>query len=469
MQEEKDLTIAEEEGLRSGKMRTMPVGKLLFSMSMPAILSMLVQALYNVVDSIFIAHDSQKGLEALGIVFPLQTLIIAFAVGIGVGANAQIAKKLGERKNDEASATARNALFLAAVTSVMFIILAFAASKPFMKLFSSDAETVDMGTAYLTIVLALSFGSIFEITLSKTLQSTGNMIIPMVSQLIGACINIALDPVFIFVLKMGVRGAAIATVIGQICAFCFVLTVFIVKKQDVSINLKRFRPQWKYISGILVIGLPTMVMNAVTSFTTMAMNAIIRPLSENAITILSSVYFKLQSFVFMPVFGLTQGALPILSYNYGSDNKKRFVHTARLSVAVALGIMLLGTLLFQIATPLLMKIFNASGTFLTEGVYALRVISISFVFAAFGITVTTIFQSLGRGGTSLVMSLLRQVALLLPIALVLAKTTGIWGVWFCYPISEFIVCAIFTPLSAHTTNKCFARRSYAAEGDTVNG
>ncbi len=452
--------IKEEEGLRSRKMRTTPVGKLLFRMSMPAIMSMLVQALYNVVDSIFISWDSAKGLDALGIAFPLQTLIVAFAVGIGVGANAQIAKKLGEGRNDEASATARNALFMAATAALVFVALAFTVSRPFMSLFSSDAQTIDMGTQYLTIVMGLSFGTFLEITLSKTLQATGNMIVPMVSQLIGAVTNIVLDPVFIFAFDMGVAGAAIATVIGQICSFIFVTTVFITRKQDVSLRFRGFRPQWRYIKAIFIIGLPTIVMNSVSSFTTMAMNAIVRPLSENAIRILSSVYFKLQSFVFMPVFGLTQGALPILSYNYGSDDDKRYKRAAKLTVMVALCIMAVGTVLFQTCTPLLLKIFNASGTFMSEGIYALRIISISFVFAAFGITVTTIFQSLGRGVSSLIMSLMRQVVLLLPFALLLASVSGIWGVWFCYPISEFIVCAVFTPLSVRAIGKSFmAKRS----------
>lgn len=451
-----------EENLRSVKMRTMPVGKLLFAMSMPAILSMLVQALYNVVDSIFISYYSQKGIDALSIAFPMQTLIIAFAVGIGVGANAQIAKKLGERKNEEASCTARNALFLTFCTVVLFIVLGLTVSRPFIAAYSADAETVEMGVAYLTIVMSVSFGAFIEITLSKILQATGNMIVPMISQLLGAIINIILDPILIFVCHMGVTGAAVATVIGQIVSMCFVILIFIFKKQDVSLDFRRFKPQWQYIRGILIIGIPTMVMNAVSAFTTMLMNAIVKPLSEYAIRILG-IYFKLQSFVFMPVFGLTQGALPILSYNYGSRDPKRYKRASGLTVAVALGIMLLGLLLFQAGAPLLMKIFNADGDYLTQGAYALRIISIAFPFAAFGITVTTIFQSLGCGITSLIMSLLRQVALLLPLAFVLAITTGLAGVWFCYPISEFVVFAIFTPLMLGTVKKRFAVQTVREE------
>lgn len=466
---DEEVSTKEEEGLRSVKMRTMPVGKLLFTMSMPAILSMLVQALYNIVDSIFISRYSAKGLEALGIVFPLQTLIIAVAIGIGVGANAQIAKKLGENKNAEASETARNAVFMSVCAVAVFIILGLTISRPFVAAYSSDEETVRMGVQYLTIVMAVSFGSFVEITLSKILQATGNMIVPMISQLIGAVTNIILDPIFIFVFDMGVTGAAVATVIGQISAMIFVILIFIFKKQDVRLDFRRFRPSLKRIAEISVIGFPTMVMNAVTAFTTMIMNAIVRPLSVYAITILSSVYFKLQSFVFMPVFGLTQGALPILSYNYGSKNRKRFKHACFLTIAAAVVIMALGLVLFQTCAPLLMKIFNAEGEFLIEGAYALRIISISFIFAAFGITVTTIYQSLGCGLTSLVMSVLRQVALLLPLAYVLSVTTGLTGVWFCYPISECTVFMIFTPLMLYTVKKKFSFVAAPEAGEVRNG
>lgn len=447
--------------LQSGKMRDMPIGKLLMTMSLPAMLSMLVQALYNVVDTIFVSnYCGEDGIRALSLAFPLQMLVVAFAIGIGVGANAQIAKKLGEGKVDEASRFAKAGVFLAVVTGLIFVLLGVFLARPFINLFEATDFVKDMGSTYAMITVGASMGAFVEITCSKTLQATGSMKIPMISQLIGAVINIILDPLLIFGIgffpEMGVAGAAVATVAGQIVAMCFVLSVFIFKKHDVSISPKGLVLKKRYILGICSIGFPTMVMNAVGSITTTAMNGILNPYNNGLGVSILGVYFKMQSFVFMPVFGLTQGLMPILSYNYGSGDKKRFNHAYRLGQIWAVAIMVVGLILFQFAAEPLMKMFNASGDFLTKGAYALRIISICFVPAAFGIVLTTMMQSVGRGFIALSLSLLRQVVIILPISALFAHFWGLSGVWFSYPIAEIAVVLIFLPLALSTVRKKFA-------------
>ncbi len=446
--------------LRSRKMREQPIGKLLLNMSLPAILSMLVQALYNVVDSIFVArHSGNAGTTALSAVFPMQMLIMALALGIGVGTNVQIAKRLGEGRNDDASAVARTGVFMAVCGAVVAVILGLTVSKPFCAAYSQGNEQVEnMSSTYLTIVTAVSVGMFVEITLSKILQSTGDMKVPMISQLIGAGTNIILDPLLIFGVgffpELGVRGAAIATVTGQIAAMIFVIIMFVVKKHDVSLSFKHFKLKKENVLAICIIGLPTTVMNAVSGFTTLILNLFLNKISQNGMAILG-VYFKLQSFVFMPVFGLMQGLMPILSYNYGYGDKKRFTRAFKLAQITSLIIMAVGLLLFQVAPRPLMRLFS-EGQMLEEGVFALRIISISFLPAAFGICMTNVMQSFGKGVTSLVMSLLRQVVLLIPIGALLAFTVGLNGFWFTYPIAEFAVFALFLPYTIITVNKKFA-------------
>lgn len=455
-----------EDNLKSLKMRTKPVGKLLLTMSLPAILSMLIQALYNVVDTIFVAqYCGNDGITALSLAMPLQMLIIAFAIGIGVGANAQIAKNLGEGKVEKANALAKTGVFMAIVMSLVFVVLGLTISKPFMSIFSKNEAVVKMGSQYLMVVVSLSFGSFIEITCSKIMQSTGNMRIPMISQLIGAVTNIVLDPLLIFGFgifpELGVLGAAIATVIGQVFAMTFVLIMFFVRKHDVSISPRGFKLRKENVLGICIIGFPVMVMNAVASVTTTIMNGIVGRY-EDGVAVLG-IYFKLQSFVFMPVFGLTQGAMPILSYNYGAKNKKRFVKAFWLSIAAALSMMVIGFMLFQIFPRQLLLLFNAKGALMDEGVYALRVISYCFIPAAFGIVMTTTIQALGKGLPSLIMSLMRQLVLLIPIAALLGFWFGIKGIWFCYPISEALVFLAFLPVTLLSI-----KRKFAGMPDLVN-
>ncbi len=455
-----------EEKLTSKKMGEMPVLKLILIMSAPAMLSMLVQALYNVVDSIFVAQYSDAALKALSLAFPMQLLYMAFAIGVGVGANSLIARKLGEGKKSEASDYARAGLILAVIHYAVFAVLGVFLSGPFMKLYTSDPEVIEMGRQYLTIVMVFSFGCFIEIYISKTLQATGNMIVPMISQLLGAITNIILDPIMIFgkfgFPAMGVRGAAIATVIGQIAAMCFVLIVFLAKKRDVTFSLRGFKPKAEYFKTIYYVGAPSIVLNAIGSFTLSIMNKIANVHYAEGATILG-IYFKLQSFVLMPVFGLNQGILPILAYNYGSDDRKRFMQTFKLSIAISLSVMIIGTLIFQIFPSAFLKMFNVSGEMMEKGKVALRIISLCFIFAAVNIICTTMFQSIGHGFKSLFMSVLRQIVIIIPVAFAMGKLIGINGVWSSYPIADLVCMIVFIPLSLKTINKVFRAKALSAE------
>ena len=443
---------------RSDKLGTMPIGKLLASMSIPAIFSMLVQSLYNIVDSIFVSQIGEDALTAVSLAFPMQMLIIAFALGVGVGVNSLIARKLGQGDGAAASKTASTGLVLAIINAIIFMLIGIFFSKLFMGMFSDDQAVVDMGTSYLSIVLIFSFGIFIEATCSRTLQATGNMIIPMTSQLIGAITNIILDPIMIFGLlgfpAMGIKGAALATVIGQILAMIFVLIMFKVKKHDVHMQFKGFKLEKAYVIDIYKVGLPAIVINAIGSVTTTFLNAILISFSSTAVAILG-IYFKLQSFVFMPVFGLTQGAMPIMGYNYGANNRKRFIQAFRLTLITSFSIMLLGTLIFWLFPVQLLSVFNGSPELISMGIYVLRVISICFIPAAFGIVISTMFQAIGHGFKSLMMTLLRQLFIIMPSAWLFAQFIGLDAVWFAYPLAEIISCLIFVPIGFRVIKKAF--------------
>lgn len=440
-------------------MATTPVKKLLISMSLPAIFSMLVQAVYNVVDSLYLARYSAKAIEAMGIIFPMQMLVVALGIGIGVGTNVYISKSLGEGRRDRANRAAQNGVFMALIAIVVIIVLGLTAVKPFVGLYTKDAEVAEMATSYLSTCMIFCFGAMIELTTSKVLQATGNMRIPMFTQLIGAITNIILDPFFIFGIgafpRLGTKGAAIATVIGQVVAMVFSLSMLIFKKQDVHLLEKGFRPSPKFMWRILRVGLPSMLTSALPSFTIILVNHFIKALPY-AISVLG-VYFKLQSFVFMPVFGLTQGGMPILGYNYGAYNRDRFSATFRFMLILALCYMTFGLILFQAIPAQLMGLFGSDPEFIRVGTYALRTISICFVFAATIISVTTMMQSLGRGFTSLLITVTRQLVII-PSAYLLAKYTGTKGVWFAYPIAEFAATAIFLPFSMAVFKKEFNKR-----------
>ncbi len=363
MTEEKEI-ISQSENLQSDKMRNTKIGKLLFTMSLPAIFSMLVQALYNIVDSLFLTgidysvngyvgeNIGKDSFSAVSIVMPMTMLVVAVAIGIGVGANAYIARKLGEGNKQNANKCAKTAIIMSLCAWAVMIVLAFTVSRPFVYAFVDESNVSDVnyvvnqGALYLTVYLALSGGLIIDITLARILQSTGNMKIPMISQLVGALTNIGLDALFIIAFKWGVLGAILATVIGQWAAAVIDIVVFFVKTQDVSISLKGFKPSKHYFLRIAKIGAPALIMNAMGSVITIIMNIMLKgyPTGINVL----SAYFKVQSFVFMPVFGLMQGTMPILSYNYGANEKKRFNSTFKLALFIALGVMAVGTLLFQL-------------------------------------------------------------------------------------------------------------------------
>ena len=440
-------------------MATVPVKKLLISMSLPAIFSMLVQAIYNVVDSLYLARFSAKAIEATAIAFPMQMLAIALGIGIGVGTNVYISKSLGEGRRDRASRAAQNGLFMAMTAYLVILVLGLFAAKPFVRAYTQDPEVISMAEDYQSICMIFSFGSMIELTSSKILQATGNMKVPMFTQLIGAITNIILDPFLIFGIgalpRMGTKGAAIATVIGQFAAMIFSLCMLIFKKQDVHLLKRGFRPSFKFIGRILRVGLPSMLISALPSFSIILVNSFIKDF-PHAIAVLG-VYFKLQSFIFMPVFGLTQGGMPILSYNFGAYNRDRFSQTFRFMVTLAVAYMAFGLILFQTIPNYLMMLFGKEEGFIEVGVYALRTISICFVFAAAIISVTTVMQSLGRGFTSLLITLTRQLVII-PSAYLLARFTGIKGVWFAYPIAELVATAIFLPISMRVFKKEFNKK-----------
>ena len=485
MTEDKEIT-AQSEALQSDKMRNTKIGKLLLTMSLPAIISMLVQALYNIVDSIFLTginynvsgyagkNIGADSFAAVSIVMPMTMLVVAVGIGIGVGANAYIARNLGEGNKQNADKCAKTAIVMALAAWVVMIILAFTISKPFVKLFVNDKSATDVdyvvkqGTLYLTIYMALSGGLIIDITCARILQATGNMKIPMISQLAGALTNIGLDALFIIAFKWGVLGAILATVIGQWTAAVIDLAVFVFKKQDVSISLKGFRPSKHYFLRITKIGAPALIMNAMGSVITIIMNAMLKNY-DNGINILSA-YFKVQSFVFMPVFGLMQGTMPILSYNYGANEKKRFNDTFKLALYIALGVMVAGTLLFQLCPDALMSIFKSNmpaegqtmeelaeqnTVFVRDGAYAFRCISIAFIPAAFSILIINMLQSINCPVSSLLMSLSRQLLFLIPAALLFNYLWQLKGIWFCYPVAEILSVAVYLPFAVRDYRKQF--------------
>ena len=485
MTEDKEIT-AQSEALQSDKMRNTKIGKLLLTMSLPAIISMLVQALYNIVDSIFLTginynvsgyvgkNIGADSFAAVSIVMPMTMLVVAVGIGIGVGANAYIARKLGEGNKQNADKCAKTAIVMALAAWAVMIILAFTISKPFVKLFVNDKSATDVdyvvkqGALYLTVYMALSGGLIIDITCARILQATGNMKIPMISQLAGALTNIGLDALFIIAFKWGVLGAIIATVIGQWTAAVIDLAVFVFKKQDVSISLKGFRPSKHYFLRITKIGAPALIMNAMGSVITIIMNAMLKNY-DNGINILSA-YFKVQSFVFMPVFGLMQGTMPILSYNYGANEKKRFNDTFKLALYIALGVMAVGTLVFQLCPDALMSIFKSNmpaegqtmeelaeqnAVFVRDGAYAFRCISIAFIPAAFSILIINMLQSINCPVSSLLMSLSRQLLFLIPAALLFNYLWQLKGIWFCYPVAEILSVAVYLPFAVRDYRKQF--------------
>ena len=424
---------------RENKMGYMPINKLLLSMAVPMMISMLVQAMYNVVDSVFVSYVGEDALTAVSLAFPIQNLMISIAVGTSVGVNALLSKSLGEKRQDAANRAAENGLFLALLGTVAFMLFGAFCSGPFFASQTKDPQIQRYGTEYLSVVCVFCFGMFFQVMLDKILISTGKTMLTMFTQGLGAIFNIIFDPLFIFGIgpfpKMGVTGAAVATVLGQIAAMALSLFFNLKKNPEVQLTLRGFRPHLPTIQRIYAVGVPSILMSSIGSVMTLAINNILMAFSSTA-TAVFGVYFKLQSFVFMPVFGLNNGMVPIISYNYGARNKARVKATFRYAVIYATTIMLVGLAIFQLLPNQLLNIFNASDEMLRIGDVALRVISPSFLFAGAAIVASSMFQALGNGVFSLIVSVGRQLVVLVPVAYLLSLTGRLELVWWAFPIAE---------------------------------
>ena len=441
---------------KENKLGVMPIDKLIWNMSLPIIVSMLVQALYNIVDSVFVSWVSEASLTAVSLAFPAQNLMISLASGTAVGVNALMGRALGAKDQKRADTVAMNGLFLAFMGFVLCAVLGLTLSDFYFRSQTDVEEIIQMGNRYLMIVMGASVGIFGQMMLERLLQGTGHSILSMYTQGTGAVINIILDPIFIFVFKMGVAGAAIATVIGQIFACIFALVLNLKKNPEIHLVFRGFRPNWSIIGSIYAIGLPSVVMMAIGSVMTFLMNKILityHSAHETAATAFG-IYFKLNSFIFMPVFGLNNGVVPIIAYNYGAQNRARMVEAIKRSAIYASIIMLAGMALFLAIPGTLLKIFDATDTMLTVGIPALRIISLSFWIAGACIALGGSFQALGKSMYSMITSIVRQLVFLIPIAYVLARYGQTIGnddlVWWSFPLAEiaslFVTLAFFRRL-----------------------
>ena len=433
------------EPTKENKMGTMPENKLLISMAVPMMLSMLVQALYNVVDSIFVAKISEDALTAVSLAFPVQNLLIALGTGTGVGINALLSKSLGEKNQKLANKVAHNGILLMLFSAVACALFGIFGSRWFFTTQTDDLVLIEYGTQYLTIVMACSFGIFGQFITERLLQATGRTTLSMYTQLLGAVTNLILDPILIFgwfgLPAMGITGAAVATVIGQIISACFGLWLNIKKNPEIQLSVKELVPDGAVIKKIYSVGIPSIIMGSIGSVMTYGMNRILMGFSSTAAAVFG-VYFKLQSFIFMPVFGLNNGMVPIIAYNYGAKNKDRMLRTMKLAITYAVAIMFVGFLVMQIFPAQLFSLFEASADMLAIGVPALRFISISFLFAGFCIIAGSTFQALGNGMLSMIVSIARQLVVLLPVAYLLSLTGNLNLIWLSFPIAELMSVAL---------------------------
>lgn len=432
------------------KMGVMPVPKLLVTMSLPMMLSMLVQALYNIVDSMFVAKLSEDALTAVSLAFPAQTLMISISGGTGVGINALLSRNLGEKDFEGANRAARNGVFLAVVSCIVFAIAGGFGSRLFFTLQTDNPAIIHYGTQYLRIITIMSAGIFLQITFERLMQSTGKTFYNMITQGTGAIINIILDPIMIFGLfgfpRMEVAGAAVATITGQIVAVCMSFYFNQTRNKEISLSFRRFRPHKKTIGIIYKVGVPSIIMQSIGSVMTFGFNRILLMFSSTAAAVFG-VYFKLQSFIFMPVFGLNNGMIPIIAYNFGARKKSRITQTIKLSVAISMSIMAAGTVIFLTCPALLLSsLFNASENMLSIGIPALKIISLHFLLAGYSIIISSTFQALGNGVYSLIVSAARQLFVILPIAYIFAKIAGLSAVWWSFPIAELVSVLLCTLL-----------------------
>ena len=446
-------------------MGVQPVGRLLAGMAIPMMISMLVQALYNVVDSVFVSRISENAFNAVGLAFPLQNLMIAVGAGTAVGINALLSRSLGEKKQDMADRAAGTGIFLSLCSAVVFALIGIFLSRPFfMAQAKTVPEIVEMGTAYTRICLGLSVGLFCQFCFERLLQSTGRTMLSMVTQLIGAVINIILDPVFIFGLcgmpKMGVTGAAVATVLGQFVGALLAILLNLKYNPEIRIRLRLIRWDKPVVREIYRVGVPSIVMQSIGSVMTFGMNKILFVFTPTA-TAVFGAYFKIQSFIFMPVFGLNNGMLPIISYNYGAARMDRVKRTVRLTICTAVCIMTVGFAVFQLAPATLLTLFDASAEMTAIGVPALRIISISFLLAGFCIIAGSVCQAIGNPLYSMMVSICRQLVVLLPAAWLLAQSGRLELVWWSFPIAEiasFTLSAIFLRRTMRAAEEELSRR-----------
>ncbi|MCX4304510.1 MAG: MATE family efflux transporter [Acetatifactor sp.] len=439
--------MTEEKAMQpENKMGSMPVDRLLITMSLPMMISMLVQALYNIVDSIFVSRINEYALRAVSLAFPIQSLMIAVAVGTGVGINAFLSRTLGEKDFKKANTIAVNGIFIELVSYVIFVLVGIFVSRPFFASQTVIPEVREYGVVYLTVCCCASIGIFMQITFERLLQSTGRTMYTMITQGVGAVINLILDPILIFGLfglpGLGVAGAAAATVIGQIAAAVLAVVLNLKANRELHISFRGFRPDMGLIGNIYKVGVPSIVMQAIGSVMTYGMNLILE--AFGAAQTVFGVYFKLQSFIFMPIFGLNNGMVPIIAYNFGAGSRERVVKTIKSSIAYAVGIMLVGLAVMEAFPAQLIGLFNASPELLEIGVPALRIICLSFCFAGYCIVVGSVFQALGNGVYSMIVSIARQLCVLLPVAWLFSLSGNVDLIWWSFPIAELVSLGLST-------------------------
>lgn len=437
------------------KMGTMPEGRLIVTMSFPIMLSMLVQALYNIVDSAFVARISEDALTAVSLAFPVQLLMIAVATGTGVGVNALLSRRLGQKKQEEANAVAVNGVFLSVCFWLVFAVLGLLFGRSFIALFTDVPAVIDMGTSYVTVVTVASCGVFLLFVAERLMQATGNTVYHMVTQLIGAVLNCILDPIMIFGLlgfpALGTTGAALATVLSQIIAMSIGFWINVRLNHDVRLHLRGFRPNGGILGEIVRIGLPAAVQQSLLSVLTVGLNRILMPFSQTAVSFYG-VYYKLQNFLFMPVYGLNNALIPMIGYNFGAKNRRRIERITRYALYLAVGIMAAGTVLFELIPVPLLRLFDASDAMLTLGVPAIRIISVSFCFAGASVILSGCMQGLGRGNESLWVALTRQLIVILPAAVLLSRLS-LTAVWFAFPLAEAVGLAAAVLLHRRVTRR----------------
>ena len=437
------------------KMGTMPEGRLIVTMSFPIMLSRLVQALYNIVDSAFVARISEDALTAVSLAFPVQLLMIAVATGTGVGVNALLSRRLGQKKQEEANAVAANGVFLSMCFWLVFAVLGLLFGRSFIALFTDVPAVIEMGTSYVTVVTVASCGVFLLFVAERLMQATGNTVYHMVTQLIGAVINCILDPIMIFGLlgcpSLGTTGAALATVLSQIIAMGIGFFINVRFNHDVRLHLRGFRPDGGILGEIVRIGLPAAVQQSLLSVLTVGLNRILMPFSQTAVSFYG-VYYKLQNFLFMPIYGLNNALIPMIGYNYGAKNRRRIERITRYALYLAVGIMAAGTILFELIPVPLLRLFDASSAMLAIGVPSIRIISVSFCFAGASVILSGCMQGLGRGSESLWVALLRQLIVILPAAVVLSRIS-LTAIWFAFLLAEAVGLAAALLLHRHVTRR----------------